>query len=280
MLNSNGAHDLTFQTGQGPVTAHAHMLMDASPVLKAMLESSMKEGTTQCIDVKDSSSQGVTLLLQMIYTCSSQDEPSYGTFLEALDLAHRWQVTDAVSIISQALSGMLEPKSFPSIAEAAVLKGLEGLKTACRSFARTSSADSTAEPTTSLVAAIEGRVVGHILFSTARLEPEQEVKAAILAPLAVLPEVQSKGIGGQLIRAGLQALEAEGTALVFVLGHPTYYPKHGFKPAGALGFEATYPIEEKNADAWMVQALAGASPSARGRVQCCAALDRKELWAE
>ncbi|CAE7269210.1 yjhQ [Symbiodinium sp. CCMP2592] len=140
--------------------------------------------------------------------------------------------------------------------------------------------DSTAEPTTSLVAAIEGRVVGHILFSTARLEPEQEVKAAILAPLAVLPEVQSKGIGGQLIRAGLQALEAQGTALVFVLGHPTYYPKHGFKPAGALGFEATYPIEEKNADAWMVQALAGASPSARGRVQCCAALDRKELWAE
>ena len=155
MLNSNGAHDLTFQTGQGPVTAHAHMLMDASPVLKAMLESSMKEGTTQCIDVKDSSSQGVTLLLQMIYTCSSQDEPSYGTFLEALDLAHRWQVTDAVSIISQALSGMLEPKSFPSIAEAAVLKGLEGLKTACRSFARTSSAVQDELATGTLPAAVQ-----------------------------------------------------------------------------------------------------------------------------
>ncbi|CAE7294125.1 yjhQ, partial [Symbiodinium sp. CCMP2456] len=110
--------------------------------------------------------------------------------------------------------------------------------------------------------------------------PVSKVKAAILAPLAVLPEVQSRGIGGQLIRAGLQALEAQGASLVFVLGHPTYYPKHGFKPAGALGFEATYPIEEKNADAWMVQALSGASPSARGRVQCCAALDKEEFWVE
>ncbi|CAE7294142.1 KLHL6 [Symbiodinium sp. CCMP2456] len=140
MLHATGAHDVTFQTRQGTVTAHSHMLIDASPVLKAMLESFTKGGTTQCIEVKDTTKNGVTLLLQMIYTCSSQDEPSYETFLEALDLAHRWQVSDAISIIAQALSGMLEPKSFPSIAEAAVLKGLEELKTACRSFARTSSA--------------------------------------------------------------------------------------------------------------------------------------------
>ena len=135
MLHATGAHDVTFQTRQGPVTAHSHMLIDASHVLKAMLESSMKEGATQCIEVKDTSNKGVELLLQMIYTCSSQDEPSYETFLEALDLAHRWQVSDAVSIIAQALSGLLEPKSFPSIAEAAVLKGLEELKSACRSLA-------------------------------------------------------------------------------------------------------------------------------------------------
>ena len=44
-----------------------------------------------------------------------------------------------------------------------------------------------------------------------------------------------------------------GVELVFVLGHPDYYPRHGFKPAGALGFEAPYPIPDKNVNAWMVQ---------------------------
>ncbi|CAE7242442.1 yjhQ, partial [Symbiodinium pilosum] len=81
------------------------------------------------------------------------------------------------------------------------------------------------------------------------------VQAVILAPLAVHPDFQSKGIGGQLIREGLRTVEAKGTGLAFVLGHPGYYPKHGFKPAGALGYDAPYPIEDKNADAWMVQAL-------------------------
>jgi putative acetyltransferase len=69
--------------------------------------------------------------------------------------------------------------------------------------------------------------------------------------------------------------------LVFVLGHPDYYPRHGFVPAGVLGFEATYAIEEKNAGAWMVQELRpGVIGAVNGRIVCADVLDRPEHWRE
>jgi len=56
--------------------------------------------------------------------------------------------------------------------------------------------DVTAQPVLSLVATVDGRVVGHVLFSKVRLKPAgQEVSAALLAPLAVHPDCQSQGIG-------------------------------------------------------------------------------------
>jgi predicted N-acetyltransferase YhbS len=72
-----------------------------------------------------------------------------------------------------------------------------------------------------------------------------------------------------------------GVELVFVLGHPGYYPRFGFKPAGVLGFEAPYPIPEKHADAWMVRELrAGIIGSVRGKVVCADTLSRPEYWRE
>ena len=65
---------------------------------------------------------------------------------------------------------------------------------------------------------------------------------AILAPLAVVPDAQGQGIGGALIEHGLSLLQRSGVGLVFVLGHPGYYPRHGFEPAGRLGFDAPFPI--------------------------------------
>lgn len=142
-------------------------------------------------------------------------------------------------------------------------------------------ADPTARPLFSLVALNGRQVLGHILFTKARVEAKEEVTAAILAPLAVLPGSQNRGIGGRLIAAGLKQLSEAGVKLVFVLGHPDYYPRHGFKPAGALGFEAPYPIPEEVAAAWMVQELVpGFIGRVRGRVLCCAALDRPEYWRE
>lgn len=124
-------------------------------------------------------------------------------------------------------------------------------------------------------------MVGHLLFTRARLEPEVGFPAFILAPLAVLPEHQTAGVGGKLIEAGLTQLTRTGPCLVFVLGHPGYYPRFGFRPAGAQGLHAPYPIPEGHADAWMVQPLGMALPSGyTGTVRCAAALDHIEHWRE
>ena len=142
--------------------------------------------------------------------------------------------------------------------------------------------DDTAKPLLSLVAEKDARLVGHILFTVARLQPgDQEVPVRILAPLAVSSDFQGEGIGGVLIREGLKQLAESGVDLVFVLGHPGYYPKFGFQTAGELGFEAPYPIPAEHADAWMVQELkAGVIDSNEGRVQCSEVLNQPRHWRE
>lgn len=143
--------------------------------------------------------------------------------------------------------------------------------------------DPTAQPVRSLVAeSEEGTVVGHVLFSAVRIEgAKRPVHAAILAPLAVQPEHQSKGVGAMLVREGLSRLRADGVDLVCVLGYPGYYGRFGFEPAGRLGLEAMYPITEGQADAWMVQALRhGVEGEVTGKVVCADTLNRPELWLE
>ncbi|MDY6807115.1 MAG: N-acetyltransferase [Cyanobacteriota bacterium] len=140
--------------------------------------------------------------------------------------------------------------------------------------------DTSARPILSLLAFKGDRPVGHILFTTARLTNSSQ-KAAILAPLAVVPDAQKQGIGGKLIEEGLELLSKSGVELVFVLGYPEYYTRHGFQPAGCLGFDATYPIPEEHADAWMVRELSpGVIGSVRGQVICADALSKPEYWVE
>ena len=143
-------------------------------------------------------------------------------------------------------------------------------------------ADPSAAPSLSLVATIDNDLVGHILFTHAEVKgPDRTVAATILAPLAVNPAVQSKGIGSQLIKVGLEGMAKRRAELVFVLGHPGYYPRHGFQPAGALGYEAPYPIPDEHADAWMVQALRpGVIGTLSGTVSCAMALRDPQHWQE
>ncbi|MDY7015859.1 MAG: N-acetyltransferase, partial [Cyanobacteriota bacterium] len=143
-------------------------------------------------------------------------------------------------------------------------------------------ADPSAQPLLSLVATADNNVVGHILFTTARIKHSQRiVSSVILAPLAVHPEYQNQGIGGLLIEEGLKQLKAAGIELVFVLGHPGYYPKHGFSVAGIKGFDAPYPIPPENADAWMVQELSpGVIGQVSGQAICADALNDPKHWLE
>jgi putative acetyltransferase len=142
--------------------------------------------------------------------------------------------------------------------------------------------DKSAIPILSLVAVEDSKIIGHILYTKARVTGSTgSVSAQILAPLAVLPDDHGKGVGGQLIKEGLNGLKKSGVELVFVLGHPDYYPRSGFIPAGALGYEAPYPIPVENAGAWMVQELSnGVIGRVTGKIQCSEVLNRPEHWRE
>jgi putative acetyltransferase len=84
----------------------------------------------------------------------------------------------------------------------------------------------------SLVAEVDGRVVGHIAFSPARIMGESVTTTALaLAPVAVLPDIQRKGVGTRLIQKGLMVARRRGWDLVIVLGHHHYYPRFGFVTA-------------------------------------------------
>ena len=111
------------------------------------------------------------------------------------------------------------------------------------------------------------------------LNAPREVAVSFLAPLAVVPKFQKQGVGGALVKKGLELLSESGVELVFVVGHPGYYPRHGFTQAGELGFETPHPFPEEHADAWMVRALRpGVLGAVSGRLVCCDVLNKPELW--
>jgi putative acetyltransferase len=88
-----------------------------------------------------------------------------------------------------------------------------------------------------LVAEARGEIAGHIAFSP--VTPERVAPGVVafgLGPMAVAPALQRGGLGGQLVEAGLAACAGRGVGLVFVLGHPSYYPRFGFEPAAPHGF--------------------------------------------
>lgn len=119
-------------------------------------------------------------------------------------------------------------------------------------FARPNEADlvdalrEKAAPIVSLVATLDQKVVGHILFSPVTIESEESAFTAMgLAPMAVLQEYQNQGIGSQLVRAGLKECERLGEDIVVVLGHPNYYPRFGFRPASLKGLRSEYDVPDE-----------------------------------
>ena len=82
----------------------------------------------------------------------------------------------------------------------------------------------------SFVAVQDGDIVGHILFTPVTVDGCDAVGMG-LAPMAVSPRFQHRGIGSQLARHGLAHLERTGCPFVIVLGHAEYYPRFGFEPA-------------------------------------------------
>lgn len=144
------------------------------------------------------------------------------------------------------------------------------------SLARALLADPSARPWLSLVVEDSGEIVGHVLFTAVSATGSP---AAILAPLAVMPDRHRGGIGTALVEDGLRRLRQSDTGLVFVFGDPAYYRRVGFEAAAPHGLDAPYPIQPEFADAWMVAALRdGLLGKVIGRVRCADTLSRPELW--
>jgi putative acetyltransferase len=113
--------------------------------------------------------------------------------------------------------------------------------------------------------ALDGRhTVGHALFSTVWIDSDgPPVAIASLAPVAVVPEWQRRGIGTALIRAGLESCRAAGSAAVIVVGHPAYYPRFGFAAGAVAHLDSPYAGE-----AFMgLDLLPGFLASIRGHVR-------------
>jgi len=94
--------------------------------------------------------------------------------------------------------------------------------------------------TISLVAVEDAAVIGHVAFSPVTIDDE-DMDWYGLGPVSVMPDRQSEGIGGKLIRDGLARLTDIGAKGCVVLGDPGYYTRFGFQNDANLIFEAAPP---------------------------------------
>lgn len=98
-------------------------------------------------------------------------------------------------------------------------------------------------PELSLVAEEAGKVVGHILFTKILIEGANSNKEGLaLAPIAIRPSHQGQGIGGKLIEKGHMIAKELGFQLIVLLGHPSYYPRFGYKPASTFNIKAPFDV--------------------------------------
>jgi predicted N-acetyltransferase YhbS len=144
--------------------------------------------------------------------------------------------------------------AFPSDAEARLLDALR--------------AAGDCDPARSLVAELDGTVIGQCLLTAMILERPDGTRDAdrvvALGPVAVVPDWQGRGIGGMLVRAALEQAEREGAAAAVLLGHPTYYARFGFLPARAQGLLPPAPWPDA---AWMACLLPAWTPRDAGVVR-------------
>ncbi|HEX6663004.1 MAG TPA: N-acetyltransferase [Gaiellaceae bacterium] len=117
-------------------------------------------------------------------------------------------------------------------------------------------------PELSLVAEVDGEIVGHILVSYVDLEPGP-VRVLQVAPLAVAPAHQRRGVGGALMREALRLAEERGAPLVLVEGDPRYYGRFGFRRSDEAGITAPANVSPQYL---MARILSAHDPAIRGRL--------------
>ncbi len=129
---------------------------------------------------------------------------------------------------------------------------------------------------TSLVAAINSAIVGHIVFTPCTI-PRSSGHLVLLGPLAVDPDWQSQGIGSLLIHHGIRQVKAAGCSLVLVLGNPSYYSRFGFKKES--GIKPPHELPEEWDDAWQSLQLNQEKTRPRGKLLVPLPWQDPALWA-
>jgi putative acetyltransferase len=132
--------------------------------------------------------------------------------------------------------------------------------------------------TLSLVAEGGGEVLGHIAFSPLSVDEDKSWLGYLLGPLAVRPEHQDRGIGTQLVKAGMEQLSRQGVHVVIVYGDPEYYTRFGFEADVAERYLPPYKLQYPFG--WLAKVLhEGASDSTEVvPISCVAPLCNPALW--
>ena len=102
-------------------------------------------------------------------------------------------------------------------------------------------------PELSLVAELDGKIIGHILFTTCWIVDKNgtEYPSLTMAPVGVHNNWQNRGVGGKLIKEGLNRARELGHTSVIVLGHASYYPRFGFEKASKWHISSPHPVPDE-----------------------------------
>jgi predicted N-acetyltransferase YhbS len=118
-----------------------------------------------------------------------------------------------------------------------------------------------ADTVISIVADVDGEVVGHVLVSLAHVG---DTPILALAPLGVLPDHRAGGHGHALVRAAVATARETAFPAMVVIGRPAYYAKLGFEPARRLGLKAPFKVPRES---WRAARLPAFSDEIRGTVR-------------
>lgn len=134
ILHHEASHDVVIETADGSCSANAAVLRQASNALSAAL-SWPRDGRGITLNLKDSHGAAVKLFLELIYSGSTSIDVDADVAIEALELAHRWQVDDVTVMVGRLLEGLLTEATVEAIADAAQRMQIQHLQQVCRVFA-------------------------------------------------------------------------------------------------------------------------------------------------
>ena len=121
-------------------------------------------------------------------------------------------------------------------------------------------------PELSLVAEVDGEIVGHILLTKIKIKNKQATFHSLaLAPVSVKPSFQKKGIGAELIRAAHRKAKELGHQSIVLVGHENYYPKFGYELTSKYGIEL--PFEAPDENCMVIELEDGALQGVSGMVE-------------